>query len=558
MANALPLSWQNEYEHDSQSMINNFHLPFSEPEYSAPKENHASTWQIEDNFLQQPNPAKYHEATYQTPSNTSQAPRVQQPPSFHSVPSNNPQVVRSPLDPHVQVHLHDLQLWDSFSAAQTEMIVTKTGRRMFPGYRVKMSGMDPNAQYCVLMDISSVDENRYKFQHGEWVIAGRGEPHIPQRFYLHPNSPCTGQQWMKDIVSFHKVKLTNSCGNSADGKFLIHSMHRYQPRLHIVRTDDVSTLHLQPMSTFIFPQTMFVTVTAYQNHEVTKLKINNNPFARGFRSNGGKTRNMLAQNQCELQIVEPSQPLEFSRKRIHQSQLGDDLAQMTKRWHGNSMYQPSFDSSPQPSWSSYQSLPAQLHYNTISPTMPLNEICYNQPTTQYYQQYVESPTIQLEPNHNAHFDLRPTQLNFEESPEISTHPESHSSQGSPYQQSMIATSSPTADEQVFNETTAGGTMVSFTPVENSIAHIQNPSGGVQVVDSFRSPLASTDEGYISTSLSNPDEEAKPTHDVLSTLNDILPTHTSPNSMVRLDSLSAEIPTEINCSYNILSSHSPIY
>uniref|UniRef100_H2ZQG3 Uncharacterized protein n=1 Tax=Ciona savignyi TaxID=51511 RepID=H2ZQG3_CIOSA len=162
---------------------------------------------------------------------------------------------------------------------------------------------------------------------------------------------------------------------------------------------------------------------------------------------------------------------------------------MTKRWHGNSMYQPSFDSSPQPSWSSYQSLPAQLHYNTISPTMPLNEICYNQPTTQYYQQYVESPTIQL---------------------------------------------------------------------ENSIAHIQNPSGGVQVVDSFRSPLASTDEGYISTSLSNPDEEAKPTHDVLSTLNDILPTHTSPNSMVRLDSLSAEIPTEINCSYNILSSHSPIY
>uniref|UniRef100_H2ZQH1 T-box domain-containing protein n=1 Tax=Ciona savignyi TaxID=51511 RepID=H2ZQH1_CIOSA len=180
-------------------------------------------------------------------------------------------------------------LWDSFSAAQTEMIITKTGRRMFPGYRVKMSGMDPNAQYCVLMDISSVDENRYKFQHGEWVIAGRGEPHIPQRFYLHPNSPCTGQQWMKDIVSFHKVKLTNSCGNCGDGKFLVHSMHRYQPRVHIVRTDDVNTLHLQPMSTFAFPQTFFTTVTAYQNGKIAKLKISNNPYARGFREDGAKS-----------------------------------------------------------------------------------------------------------------------------------------------------------------------------------------------------------------------------------------------------------------------------
>nr|XP_002126887.2 T-box-containing protein 2-like [Ciona intestinalis] len=194
-----------------------------------------------------------------------------------------------------KVHLQDWKLWEQFSAVQTEMIVTKTGRRMFPGYRIKMSGMDPNAQYCVLMDISSVDENRYKFQHGEWVVAGRGEPQVPQRFYLHPNSPCSGHQWMKEIISFHKVKLTNSCGNSADGKFLIHSMHRYQPRIHIVRTDDVNTLHLQPMSTFAFPQTAFVTVTAYQNGQITKLKIANNPFARGFREDGAKTKKRKSQ-----------------------------------------------------------------------------------------------------------------------------------------------------------------------------------------------------------------------------------------------------------------------
>uniref|UniRef100_H2Z9A4 T-box domain-containing protein n=1 Tax=Ciona savignyi TaxID=51511 RepID=H2Z9A4_CIOSA len=101
-----------------------------------------------------------------------------------NIANSNHQAISSRSGP--QVHLHDVHLWDSFSAAQTEMIVTKTRRRMFPGYRVKMSGMEPNAQYCVLMDISCVDENRYKFQHGKWLIAGRGEPHIPTKILFAP------------------------------------------------------------------------------------------------------------------------------------------------------------------------------------------------------------------------------------------------------------------------------------------------------------------------------------------------------------------------------------
>ncbi|CAF4598323.1 unnamed protein product, partial [Rotaria magnacalcarata] len=38
-----------------------------------------------------------------------------------------------------------------------------------------------------------------------------------------------------------------------------------------------------PLSTFIFDETSFIAVTAYQNDQITKLKINNNPFAKGFR-----------------------------------------------------------------------------------------------------------------------------------------------------------------------------------------------------------------------------------------------------------------------------------
>ena len=38
---------------------------------------------------------------------------------------------------------------------------------------------------------------------------------MPRRMYIHPDSPATGEQWMQKIVSFHKLKLTNStCTNA--------------------------------------------------------------------------------------------------------------------------------------------------------------------------------------------------------------------------------------------------------------------------------------------------------------------------------------------------------
>ena len=45
-------------------------------------------------------------------------------------------------------------------------------------------------------------------------------------------------------------------------------MHRYQPRLHIVESSDVQSLNWEDFSTFEFPKTQFITVTAYQNDKV--------------------------------------------------------------------------------------------------------------------------------------------------------------------------------------------------------------------------------------------------------------------------------------------------
>lgn len=43
-----------------------------------------------------------------------------------------------------------------------------------------------------------------------WIIAGKADPEMPKRMYIHPDSPATGEVWMQKIVSFHKLKLTNN------------------------------------------------------------------------------------------------------------------------------------------------------------------------------------------------------------------------------------------------------------------------------------------------------------------------------------------------------------
>lgn len=33
---------------------------------------------------------------------------------------------------------------------------------------------------------------------------------MPGRLYVHPDSPATGAHWMRQLVSFQKLKLTNN------------------------------------------------------------------------------------------------------------------------------------------------------------------------------------------------------------------------------------------------------------------------------------------------------------------------------------------------------------
>uniref|UniRef100_A0A8B9UQ61 T-box transcription factor 2 n=1 Tax=Anas zonorhyncha TaxID=75864 RepID=A0A8B9UQ61_9AVES len=139
-----------------------------------------------------------------------------------------------------KVTLEAKELWDQFHKLGTEMVITKSGRRMFPPFKVRVSGLDKKAKYILLMDIVAADDCRYKFHNSRWMVAGKADPEMPKRMYIHPDSPATGEQWMAKPVAFHKLKLTNN----------ISDKHGF----------------------------------------ITQLKIDNNPFAKGFRDTGNGRR----------------------------------------------------------------------------------------------------------------------------------------------------------------------------------------------------------------------------------------------------------------------------
>ncbi|XP_040189818.1 MAX gene-associated protein isoform X2 [Rana temporaria] len=185
----------------------------------------------------------------------------------------------------ITVTLDNNNMWNEFYSCSTEMVLTKLGRRMFPYCRYWISGMDPYQKYILAMDITPLDTHKYKWNAKWWEPGGKAEPHVLGRTFIHPESPSTGQYWMHQPVSFYKLKLTNNVLDQ-EGHIILHSMHRYLPRLHVIPADkamEVIQLNGPDVHTFTFPQTEFFAVTAYQNVQITQLKIDCNPFAKGFR-----------------------------------------------------------------------------------------------------------------------------------------------------------------------------------------------------------------------------------------------------------------------------------
>ncbi|KAK7899510.1 hypothetical protein WMY93_020363 [Mugilogobius chulae] len=219
------------------------------------------------------------------------------------------EVVERVADTEVRVELQGSELWRRFYEIGTEMIITKAGRRMFPSVRVKVRNLDPCQQYYVALDVMPVDSKRYRYVYhsSQWMVAGNTDHScISPRLYVHPDSPCAGETWMRQVISFDRVKLTN---NEMDDKGHVDLLCLSSFRSYCIHAQvQASGAHnstgssrgpvpdpvcpAEGVHSFCFPETEFTTVTAYQNQQITKLKIDRNPFAKGFRD-PGRNRGVL-------------------------------------------------------------------------------------------------------------------------------------------------------------------------------------------------------------------------------------------------------------------------
>lgn len=188
----------------------------------------------------------------------------------------------------ITVTLENHSMWNVFFRCGTEMILTEQGSRMFPYCRFRISGLQPSRRYTLMMDIQPLDNSHYRWTGKNWQAAGKGTRHAKSQPFAHLESPATGQHWMQSPVSFYRMKLTNNISDR-DGNTILHPMHRYLPRLHVVQTEKAAKdvkLSDPGVITFSFPQTEFMAVTAYQNARFVQLKVDYNPFTKGLKEDG--------------------------------------------------------------------------------------------------------------------------------------------------------------------------------------------------------------------------------------------------------------------------------
>ena len=205
-------------------------------------------------------------------------------------------------------------------------------------------------------------------------------------------------------MSFRAAKLTNNLVNDPN-MIVLNSMHKYQPRILIIPCDQLEKLPYAPMySSYVFPSTTFVAVTAYQNNRVTKLKIAHNPFAKGFRER--QTMNRKRRPEPEVQRLYPSpERLKGEKKRIIESPPATQIVQLPDLYS----YQESY----------HHSTPDVHVIQKTEPSSspPAESSCSNssfssgdgysshQYSTQYYNNQTQSN--ELWPQYGAHQSLTP-------------------------------------------------------------------------------------------------------------------------------------------------------
>ena len=85
---------------------------------------------------------------------------------------------------------------------------------MFPAVMICVEGLELDTKYNMVLEMRCLDRCRYKYANSKWIKTSKagmefstGIPEVPS--WTHLDGPKSGANWMKDPISFKKVKLTN-------------------------------------------------------------------------------------------------------------------------------------------------------------------------------------------------------------------------------------------------------------------------------------------------------------------------------------------------------------
>uniref|UniRef100_A0AC34FYY7 T-box domain-containing protein n=1 Tax=Panagrolaimus sp. ES5 TaxID=591445 RepID=A0AC34FYY7_9BILA len=224
------------------------------------------------------------------------------------------------LKERIKIKVVDEKLFDKFKDVQLEMVITKAGRNLFPKLNFKVDGLEPDNCYLFSLMFKRVNNLKYKYTRSLWIENGPADDEYQPKEYQHILNDRfqNGSQWMDSDISFAKLKLTNNQENPSKNAVVLRSLHKYCPVLIIYRFDPETSTFEKFIEKEITCST-FIAVTAYQNSEVTKLKVDNNPFASGFREGGRKRLRSNTQSEEKENVENVFLPPPAKQRHLFQS-----------------------------------------------------------------------------------------------------------------------------------------------------------------------------------------------------------------------------------------------
>ena len=305
--------------------------------------------------------------------------------------------------------------------------------------KLKLDGLEDNSLYTIKVEFQIADNFKYRFVNGEWRTSPRNDSiknQSPPVIYQHSDSPTFGKNWTKDSIAFGKLKLTNNENSKNVDAVFLKSLHKYNPVIHVYKHDKKDANKMELAFTHFFKETQFIAVTAYQNENITSLKIKHNPFAKAFLNNKpiisveGDT--VITRSSPSPRKEQPAITyLPYQSRKVEQNKVASKPTehQISVQHHQSPPAQQTSLAMQAPMYPKLENIYPnpeffQNIYANYYPTKPAQHV-YNQPANDYYPYQTPAYGFQLN-NYNNEYFYQQTQYQSAQNHQFNYAPQDYS------------------------------------------------------------------------------------------------------------------------------------